>query len=473
MEILKFRVWVLKIKKLFNNYKNMKINKEELQQYLNTFDGEFREIFFEKSKSFRFICLNGEFRTPSFSSLEWMSILSRTGENEYFKVFTDMENIWEKISSFQKEFSLPKTKNEIILQGKDFLELENIEDISFEIDDIITATLELFQTYIQTNSIITSSEISLILSNKSFIVGNSEWNFSKDTNFYNTYFVKLIGEKNGKREEIYEKIVGTDIMDEINRENIKNTLLKSIHVLEKQLDWVPSPNGKIDVIIGNEAGGTIIHEAVWHGLEADLQNSSAYKDKIGQKVAHQSVNIIDNPTTVWERWFYNFDHEGNPSASTVLIENWVLKSYLHNTKTAKKFGVLSTGHGRKETYKHKSLVRMGNTYLMPGNDKKEDLIAKVQHGLYVSRMGWGQVNTTTWDFVFKVQNGFLIENGKLTKNVFGATLSGNGPEMLNEIYGICNDLDFFDGGTCGKWQSMPVSDGTPTILTKLKVSGVN
>jgi TldD protein len=115
-------------------------------------------------------------------------------------------------------------------------------------------------------------------------------------------------------------------------------------------------------------------------------------------------------------------------------------------------------------------VRMGNTYILPGKDTKEELISRVKDWLYVSAMWGGQVDTTSWDFVFKVQSWFLIKDGKLTTRVNGATLSGNGPEMLNEIYGICNDLEYFDHGTCGKWQSMPVTDATPTILTKLKVS---
>lgn len=450
----------------------MKITKPQMQKYLNSFDWEFREIFFEKSKTFRFTCLNGEFRTPVFSSLEWFSILSRSWKNEYFKVFSDLENVEEKIESFKKEFVLETAKNEIILNWKDFLDLQNIEEINFEVEDIIKSTIDLFNDFIKINKLISSSEISIILSKKSFIVGNSEWNFSRDINFYNTYFIKLIWEKGKKREEIYEKIVWTDIMEKLNKENIKKSLLKSIKVLESQLDWKPSPSGKIDVIIWNEAGGTIIHEAVWHGLEADLQNSSVYKDMIWQKVASEMVTIVDNPTKIWERWFYNIDHEWNVSRNAVLIENGILKSYLHNTKTAKKFLVESTWHGRKETYKHKSLVRMGTTYLMPGNDKKEDLIANVKHWIYVSRMAGWQVNTTTWDFVFKVQNWFLIENWKLTSNVAWATISWNWPEMLNEIYWICNDLDFIDWWTCGKWQSMPVSDACPTILTKLKVSWV-
>lgn len=451
----------------------MQITKMQAQKFLQSFEWELREIFFEKSKSFRFSCLNGEFRTPVFSTLEWCSILSRSGQNEYFKVFTDLENIEEKLQSFQKEFSLWESKHHLTLIWEEILELQNTDEINFEVADIIQATQELFDELIKTNPVILSSDISIILSKKSFIVANSEGNFAKDINFYNTYFIKLIGEKDSKREEIYEKIVGTDIMHKFNKQNIKETLLKSIEVLEKQLDGESSPNGKIDVIIGNEAWGTIIHEAVGHGLEADLQNSSVYKDMIGEKVASQLVTIVDNPTTVGERGHYSVDHEWHQAQNTVLIENGILKSYLHNTKTAKKFWVETTGHGRKETYKHKSLVRMWNTYLLPGNDKKEELIARVKHGIYVSRMWGWQVNTTTGDFVFKVQNGYLIENGQLTKNVRWATLSGNGPEMLHEIYGVCDDLHFFDWGTCGKWQSMPVSDGTPTILTKLKVSGVD
>jgi len=473
MEILEFHQLLLRIKRLYNNFDVMKITKLQMQNYLNSFSWEFREIFFEKSKTFKFSCLNWIFKTPFFSTLEGFSILSRTWKNEYFKVFCGFENINSKIDDFKKEFVLGEVESKVSLHWKEFLELKNTEDINFDISSIINGTRELFEELIKPNSFIASSDISLTLSYKSFIVWNSEWNFSSDTNFYNTYFIKLIWEKNWNREEIYEKITWIDILYKINKDNIKNILDRAVNVLVNQLDWIPSPTWKIDVIIGNEAGWTIIHEAVWHWLEADLLNSSVYNGKLWQKVASELVTIVDNPTIVWERGFYNFDHEWNSSRNTILIENGILKSYLHNIKTAKKFWVKSTWHGRKETYKHKSLVRMWNTYLLPWKDKKEDLISRVKYWIYVSRMWWWQVNTTTWDFVFKVQNWYLIENWKLTKNVRWSTISWNWPEMLNEIYWICDDLNFFDGWTCGKWQSMPVSDGTPTILTKLKVSWVD
>jgi len=449
----------------------MKILKLQLENYLNSFSWEFREIFFEKSKTFKFTCVNGKFKTPSFSTLEWMSILSRSWNNEYFKAYNDLNDIFLNIDNFKKEFSLFDNINQVSLLWENELFLEDTKDIKFETKNIIENTLKVYEEYMIKNSFLKSSEISLIISKKFFIVWNTTWNFGKDINFYNTYFVKLIWEKDDFREEVYEKITWTNILHTINYDSIKELIIWSLDVLKKQLSWEARPNGKIDVIIWNESWWTIIHEAVGHWLEADLQNSSVYKDKIWQKVASDLVTIVDNPTTVLERGHYNIDHEWYASRNTVLIENGILKSYLHNAKTAIKFGVDSTWHGRKETYKYKTLVRMWNTYMLPWKDKKEDLIKKVDYGIYVSRMWWWQVNTTTWDFVFKVQNGYLIENWVLTKNVRWATISGNWPEMLNEIYWVCDDLNFFDWWTCGKWQSMPVSDWVPTILTKLKVSG--
>ncbi len=448
----------------------MKIIKQDIEKYLNSFEWEFREIFFEKSKSFSFWCINWTWKTPSYSILDGFSVLSRTNKKEYFKSYSNFLDIEDKILSFKKEFWLWENKQKLVLNWEKELFLDDLEEIDFEINDIINNTNKIFQEYIKDVNFISSSEISLILSRKSFVVWNSAWNFRKNNNFYNTFFIKLIWEKNWNREEVFEKITWDFILEKIDFENIKNIILKAINTLKDALLWEASPSWEMDVIIWNEAGGTIIHEAIWHGLEADLQNSSVYKWKLWQKVAQDFVSVVDNPTTKFERWFYEFDHEWNKWENTYLIKNWILVSYLHNEKTAKKFKTTSTWHWRKETYKHKSLVRMWNTYLLPWKDKKEDLIKKVKNWIYVSRMWWGQVNTTTWDFVFKVQSGFLIENWNLTKNVRWATLSWNWPKMLNEIYWICDDLDFFDWWTCGKWQSMPVSDGTPTVWTKLKVS---
>jgi len=439
---------------------------------LNSFGGEYREIFLEQTKSFACSCVNGVFRTPTFSSLSGGNILSRVGKKEYFSVFANGEDIVKKAEEFRENFSLWEVGKSITLSWKEELEISDIEDIHFDTPPLINTTQELFQEYLQNTPEIVASEIGISLSKTGWIVGNTTGKFASDTLLYVTYFIKLIGEKNGKREEVFEKITGTGIFDTLTRERLQELFIQTVRTLQTQLNAEPSPSGKIDVIIANTSGGTIIHEAVGHGLEADLQNSSVYKGKIGQKVADHRVTIVDNPTTPHERGFYRFDHEGNAAKNTVLIENGILKNYLHSEKTAQKFETQSTGHARRQNYHHKTLVRMGNTYMLPGTDKKDDLIKKIDFGLYVTRMWGGQVNTTTGDFVFKVQNGTLIEKGKLTSPVRGATLSGNGPEMIQEIYGVCDDLEFFDGGTCGKWQTMPVSDGVPTFRTNLKVTGL-
>jgi len=450
----------------------MKISKTPLQNALNSFSGVYREIFLESSKTFVCTCVNGVFRTPTFSSLSGGNILARAGKKEYFSVFSYGEDIEKKAQEFRNNFSLWEAGKSIELSGEEKLEIPDIEDIHFDTAFLIETTGKLFEEYITNIPEIVASEIGISLSQSNWIVGNSNGKFATDSLLYVTYFIKIIGEKDGKREEVFEKITGTDILDTLTRERLQKLFIDTIHTLQTQLDAEPSPSGKIDVVIANTSGGTIIHEAVGHGLEADLQNSSVYKGKIGQKVADARVTIVDNPTTPHERGFYRYDHEGNPAQNTILIENGVLKSYLHSEKTAQKFATSSTGHARRQNYHHKTLVRMGNTYMLPGTDKKEDLIEKISFGLYVTRMWGGQVNTTTGDFVFKVQNGTLIENGKLTTPVIWATLSGNGPNMIQEIYGVCDDLEFFDGGTCGKWQTMPVSDGVPTFWTKLKVSWI-
>lgn len=224
-----------------------------------------------------------------------------------------------------------------------------------------------------------------------------------------------------------------DILQNLDCQTTEHTFRNAIEKLEKVLNGTPSPSGTMDIVIGSEAGGTIIHEAVGHGLEADLQNSSVYKGKIGKKVAHSSVSIIDDPTREGLRGSYTVDHEGNPTKKTYLILDGILVSYMHHNKTAELFNTVSTGHGRRENYAYTTLVRMGSTYLEAGKDKREELIARVKDGIYVSQMGGGQVNTVTGDFVFKVIYGYRIRDGKLAEIIRGANISGNGPKMLMDI----------------------------------------
>lgn len=241
------------------------------------------------------------------------------------------------------------------------------------------------------------------------------------------------------------------------------------------LEAKPAPAGQMTVVMAGEAGGTMIHEACGHGLEADLvqKKLSVYAGKIGEKVAADIVTVIDDATIPNLYGSFPFDDEGTEGQKTVLIENGVLRSYMYDWLTASREKRKSTGNGRRESYQYKPIPRMTNTYIAPGSYDPEEIIKKTNKGLYVKKMGGGQVNTTTGDFAFEVSEGYLIENGRITAPVRGATLTGNGPQVLQTIDMVGNDLGWAIG-TCGKdGQGVPVSDAQPTIrIPKLIVGGI-
>lgn len=241
------------------------------------------------------------------------------------------------------------------------------------------------------------------------------------------------------------------------------------------LEARPAPAGKMAVVMAGEAGGTMIHEACGHGLEADLvqKQLSVYAGKKGQKVASDLITVIDDPTIPGKYGSYRFDDEGMPGQKSVLIENGILKDYMYDYLTARKEGRHSTGNGRRESYHDRPIPRMTNTFIAPGKDDPASILKETREGLLVKRMGGGQVNTTNGDFVFDVAEGYLIQDGKIGPAVRGATLTGNGPEVLKIIDRVGSDLGFALG-TCGKdGQGVPVGDAQPTIrISQLVVGGI-
>jgi TldD protein len=236
----------------------------------------------------------------------------------------------------------------------------------------------------------------------------------------------------------------------------------------------PAPAGSMPVVLSAEAGGTMVHEAVGHGLEADLaeQGMSVYAGKVGTQVASELVTVIDDGTLPAKRGSFGYDDEGHPSQKNVLIERGVLKTYMYDKLMALRAGRESTGNGRRESYRHKPIVRMTNTYIAPGTSDPAAILAAVPRGLFVKKMGGGQVNTVNGDFVFEVTEGYLIDGGKIGEPVRGATLTGNGPKVLQIIDAVGNDLGF-SIGTCGKdGQGVPVTDAQPTLrIPELIVGG--
>ena len=233
------------------------------------------------------------------------------------------------------------------------------------------------------------------------------------------------------------------------------------------LDAVDAPAGEMVVVLGNGWPGILLHEAIGHGLEGDFNRKgvSAFSGRIGQSVASPLCTVIDDGTIPNRRGSLNVDDEGTPTSRTVLIEKGILRGYLQDRLNARLMKTEPTGNGRRESFAHAPMPRMTNTFMLPGESTPEDVIKSVKHGLYAVSFGGGQVDITNGKFVFSASEAYLIEDGKATRPVKGATLIGNGPDVLTRVLMVANDLALDSGiGTCGKdGQSVPVGVGLPTI----------
>jgi TldD protein len=242
------------------------------------------------------------------------------------------------------------------------------------------------------------------------------------------------------------------------------------------LGAVDAPAGTMDVVLGPGWPGILLHEAIGHGLEGDFnrKKTSAFSDRIGQKVASELCTVVDDGTIPSRRGSINVDDEGTPTHRTVLIEKGILKGYLQDKLNAGLMKMPLTGNGRRESYAHIPMPRMTNTFMLAGNSAPEDILRSVKRGLYAVSFGGGQVDITSGKFVFSASEAYLIEDGKVTAPVKGATLIGNGPDVLTRVSMVGSDLKLDEGvGTCGKdGQSVPVGVGLPTIkIDGLTVGG--
>jgi TldD protein len=306
------------------------------------------------------------------------------------------------------------------------------------------------------------------------LVLNSDGLVSRDEKTYLQAYVEVVGGKGDRTESAFESeggYTGLEFFDQVTPESIGREAARRVRIL---LGARPAPAGTMPVVIAAEAGGTMVHEAVGHGLEADLacEGLSVYQGKIGQQVASPLVTVVDDGTMREKRGSFAFDDEGTASQRNVLIENGILKGYMVDRLSAMKFDMMATGNGRRESFRHKPIVRMTNTYIAPGKDDPAEILRTTKRGIYVKAMGGGQVNTVNGDFVFAVTEGYLIEDGKLGAPIRGATLVGNGPRVLSIVDAVGNDLGFATG-TCGKnGQGAPVTDAQPTIrIPELTVGG--
>lgn len=287
--------------------------------------------------------------------------------------------------------------------------------------------------------------------------------------------IHVIAEKDGLLETAYEVMGGLKGFELLEEKDPLAAAQKAAALAVAKLSAPPAKAGEMPVVVSSSAGGTLIHEAIGHSLEADhVQEgtSPAYQGKVGTAVAGEFLSIVDDPTLPFFRGSYAFDDEGIPARPTALVERGVLKDYLHDRLTAFKDGKPSNGHGRRESFHHRPIPRMSNLYILPGQDDPAEILKSLKAGLFVRQMGGGQVDTTTGEFVFEVQEGYWVEEGKVRHLVRDANLLGVGPEVLKTIDRLGWDIGW-GIGTCGKeGQGVPVSDGQPTLrIPKILVGG--
>ncbi len=288
--------------------------------------------------------------------------------------------------------------------------------------------------------------------------------------------IQVIAEANGRREQGSAGGGGRFDYSYFTDDVLQNYAREAVHQALTNLDARPAPAGSMTVVLGAGWPGILLHEAIGHGLEGDFnrKGSSAFAGKIGQRVAAPGVTVVDDGTIADRRGSLNIDDEGNPTQKTVLIEDGILRGYIQDSLNARLMGMPLTGNARRESYAHIPMPRMTNTYMYNGGMAPEEIIKSVKKGLYAVNFGGGQVDITSGKFVFSAAEAWMIEDGKLTYPVKGATLIGNGPDVLTRVSMIGNDSRLDSGvGTCGKeGQSVPVGVGQPTLrIDGLTVGG--
>ena len=311
-------------------------------------------------------------------------------------------------------------------------------------------------------------------STKRILVANSEGVFSADTQVRTLFRISAIANGDAGMQTGYQSLghtIGFEVFDE---NDVEELAMAAARQALTKLKARPAPSSAMPVVIKQGSGGVLFHEACGHGLEADLvgKGASVYRDKVGQLVASPLVTVVDDGTMTGEWGAIGIDDEGHPTQSNTLIENGVLTDYMWDYIRARREGRRQSGNGRRQSYADLPMVRMTNTFVTAGKEDPEDIIRATERGVYVAKLGGGQVDTASGDFVFGMVEAYLIENGEITEPLREGNLIGNGPQVLKDIDLLGNDFAMGGPGTCGKdGQGVPVGDGCPTLRVKSMTIG--
>ena len=305
------------------------------------------------------------------------------------------------------------------------------------------------------------------------VVANSEGRFRKDSRTRLVFGVLVTAKQGDVLESGYKAKAGTEGFEMLTEEAVLETTRTAARLAVQNVAAEPAPAGTYTVVLASDAGGTLIHESVGHGLEADLnlKGMSVYSGRLGQKVASELITVLDDGTDPGKRGTAAMDDEGTQTHRTVLIENGILKTYLSDKKHARKLGIAESGNGRRESFRHLPICRMTTTMIAPGTSDPAAILASVKDGIFVKGMGGGQVDVVSGNFAFEITECYRIRDGKQAEPLRGATLVGQGPKLMSEIDMVGWDLGY-SVGTCGKdGQGAPVADAQPTLRIPSVVVG--
>ncbi len=321
-----------------------------------------------------------------------------------------------------------------------------------------------------TGSAISQVQVGCGDSRRRVLIANSDGLFATDDQIRTRFNVMCIANGDTGMQTGYESLARTEGFEIFERHQVEDIARTAAARALVKLSARPAPSGEVPIVLAGGSGGILFHEACGHGLEADhiVKDASVYTGRVGEMVASPLVTLVDDGTVLGEWGNFAVDDEGCLPARNVLIKDGVLTDYMWDWLRARKEGRQSSGNGRRQSYQHLPMVRMTNTYLLAGNEDPDEIVAQTPSGVYVKRLGGGQVNTATGDFVFGTTEAYLIENGRITEPLRDANLIGNGPEVLRRIDAVATDFDMTPG-TCGKdGQSVPVGCGQAT----LRITGV-
>jgi TldD protein len=441
--------------------------------------GEFADIFIERSTPFSVVCEDGKIEKVVSGLDCGAGVRLINGRRTAYAYTNDVttDSLLEIADAVRQTASTSDHYASINLvrkkPRKDFPIKKSPETVGAE--DKVALVLQANTMARSLDQRIRQATVMYRENRQQVIIANSDGAMVEDDRLYLTAMVHVVAADGDVIQTGYEPVgglVGMELFDEYPLTKAAETAVRRAVMM---LSARKAPAGRMPVVLSSEAGGTMIHEAVGHGLEADLAQSglSVYSNRIGDRIASPLITVVDDATLEGRRGSFRFDDEGIDAERTILVDKGILKTFMYDRLTAMKEGAASTGNGRRESYKHRPIPRMTNTMITPGGSDPGAILRSTPSGLFVKKMGGGQVNTVNGDFVFEVSEGYLIENGGVGEPVRGATLTGNGPQVLMSIDRVGFDLGF-SIGTCGKdGQGSPVSDAQPTLrIPEITVGGV-